>query len=96
MDVRFNLGGSGSASKVIATYDVVVDVNFYVASSRSCLGCGCRSCCLYSNREVAFEQGIIGGHALYAIRDNLGLDRLRYLYRLMLKFKGRLVNLSRL
>ena len=93
MDVRFYLGGSRGTGKVVATYDVVIDINFNIASSRSCLGCGCRSRCLHSNGEVAFEQGIVGRHALDIIRDHLRLNRLRYLHRLMLKLKRRFVNL---
>ena len=96
VDVRLYLGGISCTGKVVTTYDVIVDINFNIASSRSCLGCGCRSRCLNSNGKVAFEQGIVGGHALDIIRDHLRLNRLRYLHRLVFKLKGRFVNLPRL
>jgi hypothetical protein len=96
VDVRLYLGGSRGTGKVITTYDVIVDINFNIASSRSCLGCGCRSRCLYSNGEVAFKQGIIGGHALDVIRDHLSLNRMRYLHLLVLKLKRHFVDLPRL
>ena len=96
VDVRFYLGSISGTGKVVATYDVVVDINFNIASSRSCLGCGCSSRCLYSNGKVAFEQRIFCGHALDVICDHLGLNGLRYLHRLVLKLKGRFVDLPRL
>jgi hypothetical protein len=96
LDVRLYLGCISGTGKVVATYDVVVDVNFDIASSRSCLGCGCRRS-LHSYGEVPFEQGIFCGHTLDVIRDHLCLNWLRYLHRLLLlKLEGRFVDLPRL
>ncbi len=95
LDVRLYLGCRSGTGKVVATYDVVIDINFNIASSRSCLGCGCRRC-LHSYGEAAFGQGIIGGHALDVIRDYLGLNRLRYLHWVLLKLKGCFVDFPRL
>ena len=92
MDVRLHLGCISGTGQVVATYDVVIDIYFNIASSRSCLGCGCRRC-LYSYGKVAFVQGIISSHALDAIRDYLGLNGLRNLHLLLLKLKGHFVDL---